>query len=341
MYHAGILCGPALSKGEDIFSEGVNTPCSVEFSPYSGESSVAFLAEGDRVAVIAPSGLCSKERIDATVDGLRRWGYIPVQGAHVRNKSYALEDNLSDLVWALENPSIRAIFCVRGGYGASEVQDALALDLISSSKKLIIGFSDITVYHSAWSRARVPSVHAAMNTAFTRLSSECAEAERRLLRGEVPSYTCESNSLCREGEAKGVLIGGNLSTLVGVIGTAYDCTQIDEPYILFLEDIGESVRHIHRNLTLLKHLGVLDRASGIVFGEWTEIPAFTGSYDGNTRGGAFASVADMISRQILEDSNIPVAFGFPAGHGDVNYPLLMGVRARLDITSDTFSLNWI
>lgn len=328
-------------EGEDIFSEGVDTPCTVSYSPYDGEYSSLFLSEGDKIAVIAPSGYCSRERVDTTVEGLKQWGYVPVQGAHVYDESYTLEDNLSDLVWALEDPSIKAVFCVRGGYGASEVQDALGLDLISSSKKLIIGFSDITVYHSSWSSAHVPSVHGAMNTAFTSLPAECVEAEQRLLRGELPSYTCECNGLCREGEAEGVLVGGNLSTLAGVIGTAYDCTQIDEPFILFVEDIGESVRHIHRNLTLLKHLGVLDKASGVVFGEWTDIPAFTGSYDGTTRGGAFTSMADMISRQILQDSSIPVAFGFPAGHGDVNYPLLMGARARLDVGSDSFTLNWI
>lgn len=137
-----------------------------------------------------------------------------------------------------------------------------------------------------------------------------------------------------------MLIGGNLATFISVINTAYDCAKTDEPYILFLEDVGENYRYLHRYLTVLKHAGVLDRASGIVFGEWTDLPVEGASYNGNSRGGEFASVADMISRQFLGDTTIPVAFGFPTGHGDVNYPLLMGERARLSVGEDSFTLSW-
>lgn len=326
---------------EPEFSEGTDTPCSVSYSPYEGEFGELFLAKGDQVAVIAPSATPSKEQVDATMAGLKGWGYIPVAGSHVYDEKTTLDNCLEDLTWALEDPSIRAIFCVRGGYGASEVQDALPLDLISSAKKLIIGYSDITIYHSAWTRAQLPSVQASMSAAFMGLSEPCVEAEQRILRGEIPSYTCASSDLCHEGEAEGILIGGNLSTFTAVLGTAYDCTQTDEPYILFFEDVAEDEQHIHRYLTILKHLGVLDRAEGIVFGEWTEVPTAAPDYDGSSRGGKFASVADMIDRQILTDVDAPVAFGFPAGHGKANYPLLMGATARLCVTSDSFTLSWV
>ena len=160
------------------------------------------------------------------------------------------------------------------------------------------------------------------------------------MKGDIPGYRCISSGYNRDGEAEGILIGGNLSTFTSVLGSAYDCTKTDQPYILFLEDVGEDTQHIHRYLTVLKHLGILDRAEGIIFGEWTELPVSGNDYSGNSRGGKFTSVADMISRTFPELSGVPVTFGFPAGHGDVNYPLLMGETVRLTVSGDTFTLEW-
>lgn len=321
-------------------SEGVDTPCEVVFAAYGGSREIPFLSEGDSVAVISPSALPSQEQVENTVAGLESWGYVPVLGKHVCEDGRTLQDCVDDLVWALEDPNIKAIFCVRGGYGASEIMDKLTTDLVAASDKLIIGYSDITVFHSAWTSANLASVHACMSVTFDGLSMECAEAERRLIAGEVPTYTCAAIDLCKGGEAEGILVGGNLSTFTAVLGTAYDCTQTEEPYILFLEDVGEDVRHIHRCLTILKHLGVLEKAAGIVFGEWVDLPADGSDLGGSSRGGKFTSVADMISREILFDVDVPVAFGLPAGHGNTNYPLLMGVTAHLNVGEDSFTLGW-
>lgn len=338
-----VLCTScAQSQGADeTVSEGVDTPCTVSYAPATSGAGAQFLSEGDTVAVISPSALPSQAQVDAVVKGLEQWGYVPVQGKHVCEESRTLEDCLEDLTWALEDPTIKAVFCVRGGYGSSEVLDAMSLELIAQAGKPIIGYSDITAYHSAWAVAGVPSIHASMSAAFDGLPEECVEVERRMLQGEIPTYTCEGNSLCKVGEADGVLVGGNLSTFVSVLGTAYDCTCMDRPYILFLEDEGEDLQHIHRYLTVLKHLGVLDKAAGIVFGEWADYPADKADYDGASRGGEFESMGEMISRQFLGDCDVPVAFGFPAGHGDANYPLLMGVNAHLSVTAESFTLGWL
>ena len=114
-------------------SEGADTACSVSYAPYAGAHDELFLTEGDRIAVIAPSAIPSKEQVDATIKGLESWGYVPVAGSHVYDEQTTLENCLEDLTWALEDPSIKAVFCVRGGYGASEVQDALALERIASA----------------------------------------------------------------------------------------------------------------------------------------------------------------------------------------------------------------
>lgn len=328
------------ADAKETMSEGTDTPCEVRSTQYAGSFGSMFLSEGDTVAVISPSSLPSREQVDAVVNGLKEWGYVPVEGKHVCEETRTLEDCKEDLLWALEDPSVKAVFCVRGGYASSEVMDDMALDSISSAGKLIIGYSDITVYHSAWTMAGIPSVHASMSAAFMDLPEPCRDAEQKMLRGELPAYTCPSTALCRTGETEGILIGGNLSTFTSVIGTEYDSTKTDRPYILFLEDESENLQHIHRYLTILKHHGVLDRAAGIVFGEWADIPTDLADYDGNSRGGTFTSVSDMISRQFLDGLDIPVAFGFPAGHADTNYPLLMGEKAHLKVSEDSFTLDW-
>ena len=327
-------------EASSLIDEGVDTVTKVTYSRYSGKNADMFLSKGDKIAVISPSALPSREQADAVVDGLKQWGYEPVEGKHVCDAVRTEEDILEDLEWALRDPEIKAIFCVRGGYGASEIADKLSLELIRDSRKLIIGYSDITIYHSAWTSVGVPSVHSCMSATFQGLSEACVEAEEKLLMGEMPAYTCESSPYCRTGKAKGILIGGNLSTFTAVLGSVYDCTKSGEPYILFLEDVNENMQHIHRYLTVLKHLGILDKAAGIVFGEWTEMPVDLVDYDGLSRGGKFGSVAEMISRQFLDDTDIPVAFGFPAGHGDINYPMLMGEMAELEVESDEFTLNF-
>ena len=100
------------------------------------------------------------------------------------------------------------------------------------------------------------------------------------------------------------------------------------------------MQHIHRYLTILKHRDILDNAAGIVFGQWTELPADGQGNYGEARGGLFQSVAEMITRQLLKNFKVPVAFGFPAGHGDVNYPLLMGAEVKLDVNADSYTLSW-
>ncbi len=322
-------------------SEGVDTPITITgYTEFGGEGDY-FLKEGDKIAVIAPSALPGSEKVKETVEGLRSLGYVPVEGNYVSVEERTLENCMEDLEWALTDPEIRAVFCVRGGYGATEVMDRLPLSLIQEADKPIIGFSDITAYHSAWTVEDLASIHSSMSAVFTEFPADCADAVKKILQGEVPAYSCAGSEYDIKGSAEGVLIGGNLATLTAVLETDYDCTALDQPFILFLEEIGEDYEHIHRFLTILKHRGVLDRAEGIVFGEWADYPEYCETYSGNSRGGEFESAADMISREFLADTDIPVAFGFPAGHGERNYPLLMGAVVRLDVGEDGYSLEWL
>lgn len=341
------MAGEASDEASATHDEGVDTAIEVVGSAaYTSAGDAYFLTEGDAVAVLSLSYRSEPEEVDATVEGLEGWGFVPVEGSFARAETCTLDECVEDLTWALENPDIKAIFCVRGGYGASEVMDAMPLELIASADKPIVGYSDVTVFHAAWTRAGAPSVHALMRVAFTDEALDaCARAERDMMCGLVPTYRCEADGGCRQGRARGTLVGGNLSTFVATIGTAYDPTKSDTPYILFLEDVGENMRTIHRYLTVLKHAGVLERAAGIVFGEWAELPSDGSGNFGDSRGGGFASVEDMICRELLDGIDVPIAFGFPAGHGSaqgkaVNYPLLMGAPVTLDVTEGSYTLSW-
>ena len=324
-----------------LFSEGVDTPIEVSgYTKLTGPDADCFLKAGDKVAVISPSSLPSRDQTDATIEGLKEWGYVPVEGKYVCTVDRTLDNCREDLEWALSDPEIKGIFCVRGGYASCEVLEVMNRKLITEARKPIIGYSDITACLSAWSREGVPSIHASMSAAFTDLPKECADVEKRMLQGEVPVYKCAGSEYDRQGTAEGVLIGGNPTILMTVANTEYDCTKPDQPYILFLEDIECDYHQVHYAMTVLKNNGVLKNAAGIILGEWIDTDPDQADYAGDSRGGKFRSVYDMLYRQFLKDLDVPIAYGFPAGHGEKNYPLLMGEKVRLTVTQNDFTLEW-
>ena len=335
-----IVIGENVNNDAKEFEDKVMST-DIEITGYTeyNDTESYFLSQGDKVAVITPSSMANSDQVNSTVTGLKQWGFEPVLGKYVSVGLRTLEECIEDFEWALNDPEIKAIFCVRGGYGGSDVLDTIPADLIASAKKPIIGYSDITAYHSAWSVAGLPSIHACMSETFVSLPKACADAELNMMKGMIPSYRCKSNKYCKAGSAEGVLIGGNMSTVLATLNTAYDCTKIDEHYIIFLEEVGENIQHLHRYLTILKHAGVLDNADGIIFGEWTNCDMASGNF-GDQRGGYFESVEDMIDSQILSDIDIPVAFGFPAGHEKTNYPLLMGANVKLNVGNNSYTVSW-
>lgn len=324
----------------ESFNEGELTPCRV--TGYTQDSrSFFFLQPGDRIAVVAPSTLPSWGVVNAVTLGLQSWGYVPVQGRYVLENNRSLQNCIDDMMWALTDPSIRGIFCACGGYGASEIMDAIPMDIIRRAAKPIIGYSDISIFHAAWTVAGLPSIHGAMDRNFIDIAEDCVSVMQKMLQGQRPAYHCDGFAENFPGSAEGILIGGNLSTLVPVLNTAYDCMALQEPYIIFFEDVTADMEQIHRYLTVLQHHGVLDRAAGIIFGEWIDVPLKSEITDGASRGGPFRSVADMIRRSFFPGAEIPIVFGFPAGHGQVNYPLLLGEKVRLQVSGEGVSLEWI
>ena len=294
----------------------------------------AFLQAGDKIALLSPSYNTPMENVEAAATVLRGWGFEPVIGAHVgevyRGK-YAgkPKERVSDLEWALRDPSIKAILCNRGGYGTIRLVDLLPMEELSAHPKWIVGYSDITTRLEMENRAGVMSIHGTMGThlAQTRGNDPSSTLLRDLLLGQVPAYKVPAHPENRPGHATGILVGGNLCTFTPILGTQADAT-LGRDIILFIEEVEEDMSHIDRLINTLILNGIFERCKGIVLGEFTGCKA---NLD-------FDSVEDMICSYVPE--GIPVLCGFPTGHDDVNLPLVMGAPVTLDVTAAGASLTF-
>ena len=294
----------------------------------------AFLQPGDRIALLSPSYNTPMENVEAAAAVLRGWGFEPVIGAHVgevyRGK-YAgkPKERVSDLEWALRDPTIKAILCNRGGYGTIRLVDMLPQEELSAHPKWLVGYSDITTLLEMETRAGVMGIHGTMGThlAQTRGNDPSSTLLRDLLLGRIPTYEVPAHPENRPGRATGILVGGNLCTFTPILGTQADAT-LGSDIILFIEEVEEDMSHIDRLINKLILNGVFKRCKGIVLGEFTDCKA---NLD-------FDSVEDMICSYVPE--SIPVLCGFPAGHDDMNLPLVMGAPVTMDVTANGATLTF-
>ena len=294
----------------------------------------SFLQTGDTVALISPSYHTAMENVTKTIVVLKGWGLVPVVGPHVGKihaGKYAgtVKERLSDMRWALNNPNIKAIICNRGGYGTIHLVNQLRLEELSAHPKWLVGYSDITTLLEMEACAGVMSIHGAMSSHLANNSSDTTSTLMRdLLFGQVPCYRLPAHPLNKDGYAKGVLVGGNLSTIAPITGSEADATA-HQDIILFIEEVEETMHNIDRLFNLLQLRGVMSRCRGVILGEFTDCGADLDYKD----------VETMLSKY-LSKYNIPVLCGFPAGHDKVNLPLVMGAPVTLDVNKKGATLRF-
>lgn len=295
-----------------------------------------YLQQGDTIALVCPAGYMPPEKAQTCIDTLRAWGYMVRTGATLDSHSDNYfsgtdEERLSDLQQALDDPSVKAILCGRGGYGLSRIIDRIDFSAFKKSPKWIIGFSDITVLHAhIYSNYKIVSLHGPMAGAFNDggAEGEFVGSLRDALEGRKTRYVCEGHPLNRKGEVTASLVGGNLSILAHLSGTSSEIKTKGK--ILFLEDVGEYLYNADRMLYQLKRNGRLDKLAGLVIGGFTDMKDTTRP---------FGKDVYEIIHDIVEEYDYPVCFGFPVSHGGENYALKHGTEYKLKVGTQKVTLE--
>lgn len=285
-----------------------------------------YLQKGDTVAIVSTARKHLNDDLKQTIEFLENWGLKTVIGSSIGLDSNQLagtdEQRASDFQQQIDNPTIKAIWCVRGGYGTVRMVDLVDFSKFKQQPKWVIGFSDVTVLHNHLNTLGVQSIHGMMPVNIPKASAEAKESLRKALFGDPLSYTIPYDKMNRIGTAKGELVGGNLSILYSLFGSvsAIDCTD----KILFLEDLDEYLYHIDRMMMNLKRNGCLESLKGIVIGSMTKM---------NDNDIPWGKNALEIIQDITKEYKIPVVYNFPAGHIADNRALIFGRQVSLEVTA--------
>lgn len=291
------------------------------------------LQKGDIIRIVAPAKAIDAHSVAFAKKALESKGYVVEVSDHCLGQHHYFsgeeKDRLADLQEALDDPSVKAILCARGGYGCVQILDLLDWSNFLKHQKWIIGFSDITYLHQKLNNLNVASIHGTMPLNFQENSSEAIETLLMALSNE--SYEiCASSKSNIEGSCKGSIIGGNLSILYSLIGTNDQPNYTDK--ILFIEDVGEPLYAIDRMLYSFKKAGILQQVSGLVVGGMTSL--------GDSNPG-FGSTYQEIILSHTKSLGIPVCFDFPVGHINDNRALIFGEMASLEVSNSTARLSYL
>jgi muramoyltetrapeptide carboxypeptidase len=281
---------------------------------------------GDKVALTCPAKKLDKP-MDEAVELLISWGLEVVIGETAKSAfhQFAGTDDFraKELQSFIDDDSIKAIFAARGGYGCIRIIDKINFNSLLQNPKWLVGFSDITVLHSSLQTNSIQSIHGQMPATIPDSSSAGLVSLKKALFGQDLTYNIDSNPRNIEGVAKGILIGGNLSILISLLGSENDLDYTDK--ILFIEDVGEYLYAIDRMLYTLLRAGKLAKLKGLILGGFTNLKDNPIPFSFN--------VEDMVL-DIIKIYDYPVVFDFPAGHLEDNRALILGGECEMSVGSD-------
>ncbi len=301
-----------------------------------------YLKKGDTIGITCPAGYITWEDIQPAVTKMKEWGFEIKIGSTVGKKDFTFggtdEERQHDLQQMMDDKSIKAIMCARGGYGAVRIIDNINFKKFVAAPKWIIGFSDITVIHSHLNKNfGIASIHSKMCNSFPAdwsvaepVQIETIESIQKCLTGQKMNYTVLPNEKNKAGIAEGILIGGNLKTLETLAGSNTDINT--DGKILFVEDTGEYLYSIDRMFWNLKRTGKLNKLKALVVGGFKVKP----SEDPVDEFGK--DLVEIVLEKVKE-WHYPVCFDFPVGHQKNNFALKCGVKHKLTVTSVAVSLT--
>ncbi len=299
-----------------------------------------YLRRGDTIGITSPAGNISAEDCKDAVNTMQAWGFKIKTGDTIGKKDFTFggtdEERRADLQQMLDDDSLKAIMCARGGYGLVRIIDHLNFGKFVRRPKWIIGFSDATVLHNHISRHYgIATLHSKMCNSFVDpakgepIQMETIDSIRKCLVGGKMKYDAPVNPGNKNGTATGILTGGNLKTLESLAGTPSDI--ITKNKILFVEDTGEYLYSIDRMFWNLKRSGKLAGLAGLIIGGF--------KIKKDDEGEEFGKTLAEIVLEKISGYHYPVCFDFPVGHQKNNFALKCGVMHTLTVENNSVSLQ--
>lgn len=295
-----------------------------------------YLKKGSTIGITCPAGYMAAAKAQTCINTLQQWGFTVMVGKTLGSSSQNYfsgtdQERLEELQAMLDSDAIDAILFGRGGYGVGRIIDKIDFTQFKKKPKWLIGYSDITVLHAhIHTNYKIATLHSPMAAAFNDgvKGNEYIASMHRAITGKKANYKCAAHPFNKKGTATGELVGGNLSLLAHITGTASDISTKNK--ILFIEDIGEQVYSTDRMLYQLKRSGKLKQLAALVVGSFTDVKDTDRPF-GKT---VYEVIADMV-----KEYKYPVCFGFPVGHCKENYALKEGIRHQLSVGTKTSSLR--
>lgn len=294
-----------------------------------------YLKKGDTIGIVCPSGFMPAENAATCINTLENWGYKVKVGSTLGNQFHYFSGNdkqrTQDLQKMLDDNSIKAILCARGGYGLSRIIDKLDFQKFKKHPKWIIGFSDITVLHAhIYQHFQIATLHAPMAAAFNGegYKNEYVTSLKSALSGIESNYTCATHTYNKVGTAEGDLIGGNLAMIAHLIGS--HSSYKTRHKILFLEDVGEYLYNVDRMMIQLERAELFKHVKGLIIGGFSDMKDTTTPFG--------IDVYNIINHHV-KDFKIPICFNFPVSHETENVALKVGVKHELKVEKDGVSLK--
>jgi muramoyltetrapeptide carboxypeptidase len=288
-----------------------------------------YLKAGDKIAIVSPARSITFEEVHPAIRFFHRNDLEVILGSYIFSRQHQFagsdEQRCRDFQHALDDEQIRAIVCSRGGYGTVRIIDQLDFSAFCEHPKWIAGFSDATVLHAHIHRQfGIETLHSVMPVNIRGdKQDENLQTMVNALFGKRITYSFAKSGLSREGHAEGVLIGGNLSILYSLTGSASEPDTAGK--ILFLEDVDEYLYHIDRMMISLKRAGKLGKLKGLIIGGMSRM---------NDNTIPFGKTANEIIADLVREYNFPVCYDFPAGHQDTNLALIMGRKVSFTVDKE-------
>jgi muramoyltetrapeptide carboxypeptidase len=286
------------------------------------------LHKGDTIGIVATARKMSFEEATPAIGMLVDEGFKVRTGQRMfgaKNQfSGTDEERTADMQRMLDDPEVRAILCARGGYGTVRIIDQLDFTEFCKHPKWVCGFSDVTVLHAHINQNfGIATLHSSMPVNMKAMDAQHLTF-RSLIDALLDRYApieTTPHRLNRFGSCEAEVVGGNLSILYSLMGSASDVNT--DGKILFLEDLDEYLYHIDRMMMNLSRNGRLRNLAGLIVGGMTDM---------RDNGIAFGETAEEIIARHVSELNIPVAFCFPAGHQEDNRALVFGKKAALRVS---------